>query len=62
MHNNCPGGKTMHTGIYVNKKSMKVSQLICSYNIAYSIVTLYRSQGSRPSPWKRNGKKGKMVV
>ena len=25
-------------------------------------VTLYRRQGSRPSPWKRNAKKSKMAV
>ena len=25
-------------------------------------VTLYRRQGSRPSPWKRNTKKRKMAV
>ena len=25
-------------------------------------VTLYRRQGSRPSPWKRNEKKDKMAV
>ena len=25
-------------------------------------VTLYRRQGSRPSPWKRNTKKNKMAV
>ena len=31
-------------------------------NYALRFVTLYRRQGSRPSPWKRNAKKSKMVV
>ena len=46
----------MHTGIYVNKKSMEVSRLICSYNIAYSILT-YTEKLSRQKPcilWSTN--------
>ena len=31
-------------------------------NYGWRFVTLYRRQGSRPSPWKRNAKKSKMVV
>ena len=31
-------------------------------NYAMRFVTLYRRQGSRPSPWKRNAKKSKMAV
>ena len=33
----------------------------CLMNYGQRLVTLYRRQGSRPSPWKRNGKK-KMAV
>ena len=29
----------------------------CPMNYGPSFVTLYRRQGSRPSPWKRNAKK-----
>ena len=29
----------------------------CLMNYGMRFVTLYRRQGSRPSPWKRNGKK-----
>ena len=29
----------------------------CLMNYGMRFVTLYRSQGSRPSPWKRNAKK-----
>ena len=29
----------------------------CLMNYGRSFVTLYRRQGSRPSPWKRNAKK-----
>ena len=31
-------------------------------NYGMRFVTLYRRQGSRPSPWKRNAKKGKKAV
>ena len=31
-------------------------------NYGMRFVTLYRRQGSRPSPWKRNAKKSKMAV
>ena len=31
-------------------------------NYGQKFVTWYRRQGSRPSPWKRNAKKSKMVV
>ena len=33
----------------------------CLMNYGWRFVTLYRRQGSRPSPWKRNAKK-KMAV
>ena len=29
----------------------------CLENYGWKFVTLYRRQGSRPSPWKRNAKK-----
>ena len=29
----------------------------CLMNYGWRLVTLYRRQGSRPSPWKRNAKK-----
>ena len=31
----------------------------CLMNYGWRFVTLYRRQGSRPSPWKRNAKKKK---
>ena len=34
----------------------------CLMNYGRRFVTLYRRQGSRPSPWKRNAKKSKMAV
>ena len=34
----------------------------CLKNYRWRFVTLYRRQGSRPSPRKRNAKKGKMAV
>ena len=34
----------------------------CLMNYGQRFVTLYRRQGSRPSPWKRNAKKSKMAV
>ena len=34
----------------------------CLMNYGMKFVTLYRRQGSRPSPWKRNAKKGKLAV
>ena len=30
-------------------------------NYGWRFVTLYRRQGSRPSPWKRNAKKAKCL-
>ena len=33
----------------------------CLMNYGQRFVTLYRSQGSRPSPWKRNAKKAKWL-
>ena len=33
----------------------------CLMNYGWRFVTLYRKQGSRPSPWKRNAKKAKWL-
>ena len=33
----------------------------CVMNYGWRFVTLYRRQGSRPSPWKRNEKKAKWL-
>ena len=33
----------------------------CLMNYGMRFVTLYRRQGSRPSPWKRNAKKTKRL-
>ena len=33
----------------------------CLMNYGMRLVTLYRRQGSRPSPWKRNAKKAKWL-
>ena len=33
----------------------------CLMNYGMRFVTLYRRQGSRPSPWKRNAKKAKWL-
>ena len=33
----------------------------CLMNYGQRFVTLYRRQGSRPSPWKRNAKKAKWL-
>ena len=33
----------------------------CLMNYGLRFVTLYRTQGSRPSPWKRNAKKAKWL-
>ena len=35
--------------------------LECLMNYGRRFVTLYRRQGSRPSPWKRNAKKAKWL-
>ena len=34
----------------------------CLMNYGMRFVTLYRRQGSRPSPWKRNAKKNKTAI
>ena len=31
-------------------------------NYGWRFVTLYRRQGSKPSPWKRNAKKAKWLA
>ena len=44
------------------RNRFKVLDLIeCLMNYGRRFVTLYRRQGSRPSPWKRNAKKQNAV-
>ena len=44
------------------RNSFKGLDLIdCLMNYGWRFVTLYRKQGSRPSPWKRNAKKAKWL-
>ena len=38
-------------------KGLDLIDLVCLMNYGLRFVTLYRRQGSRPSPWKRNAKK-----
>ena len=38
-------------------KGLDLIDLECLMNYGMRFVTLYRRQGSRPSPWKRNAKK-----
>ena len=38
-------------------KGLDLIDLECLMNYGWRFVTLYRRQGSRPSPWKRNAKK-----
>ena len=44
------------------RNSFKGLDLIeCLMNYERTFMTLYRRQGSRPSPWKRNAKKAKWL-
>ena len=42
-------------------KGLDLIDLECLMNYGMRFVTLYRRQGSRPSPWKRNAKKAKWL-
>ena len=44
MQNSYPGVEPMHTDIYVNKKSMEISGLICYCNIAHYLVSYRKSE------------------
>ena len=45
-----------------NGKPLQYYCLENSMNNGMRFVTLYRRQGSRPSPWKRNAKKAKWLT
>ena len=44
-----------------NTKKAKIKNIECLMNYEQRSVTLYRRQGSRPSPRKRNAKKAKWL-
>ena len=48
--------------VEVRKIVMGLDLIECLKNHGWRFMTLYRRQGSRPSPWKRNAKKSKMVA
>ena len=43
--------------VEVRNRFMGLDLIECLMNYGMRFVTLYRRQGSRPSPWKRNAKK-----
>ena len=43
--------------VEVRKRFKELDLIECLMNYGWRFVTLYRRQGSRPSPWKRNAKK-----
>ena len=43
--------------VEVRKRLKGLDLIECMMNYGWRFVTLYRRQGSRPSPWKRNAKK-----
>ena len=43
--------------VEVRKRLKGLDLIECLMNYGLRFVTLYRRQGSRPSPWKRNAKK-----
>ena len=43
-------------------KGLDLTDRECLMNYGMRFVTLYRREGSRPSPWKRNAKEKKMAV
>ena len=48
--------------VEVRNRFKGLDLLECLMNYGMRFMTLYRRQGSRPSPWKRNAKKKKMAV
>ena len=48
--------------VKVRNKFKGLDLIECLMNSGWSFVTLYRRQGSRPSPWERNAKKSKVAV
>ena len=47
--------------VEVRKRFKGLDLIECLMNYGWRFVTLYRRQGSRPSPWKRNCKKAKWL-
>ena len=43
--------------VEVRNRFNRLDLIKCLMNYGWRFVTLYRRQGSRPSPWKRNAKK-----
>ena len=43
--------------VEVRNRFKRLDLIECLMNYGWSFVTLYRRQGLRPSPWKRNAKK-----
>ena len=43
--------------VEVRNRFKRLDFIVCLMNYKQRFVTLYRRQGSRPSPWKRNEKK-----
>ena len=43
--------------VEVRNRFMGLDLIECLMNYGWRFMTLYRRQGARPSPWKRNAKK-----
>ena len=43
--------------VEMTNRFIRLDLIECLMNYGMRFVTLYRRQGSRPSPWKRNAKK-----
>ena len=48
--------------VEVRNRFKGLNLIECLMNYGMRFMTLYRRQGSGPSPWKRNAKKGKLAV
>ena len=46
----------------MTKRFKGLDLIDCLKDNGQRFVTLYRRQGSRPSPWEKNAKKSKMAV
>ena len=47
--------------VEVRNRFNRLDLIECLMNYGWRFVTLYRRQGSRPSPWERNAKKAKWL-
>ena len=47
--------------VEVRNRFKELDLIKCLMNFGWRFVTLYRRQGSRPSPWERNAKKAKWL-